>query len=636
MERQHRSLLTAYRGQSIANPDNYIDLEHQRGIITSNCPVGIYKSRISDEQLFVRFNASNRHDTVYLENPEARRLYCELSYLSPEIVGRSSAHRSFSFDQLKAECTKWDPSIEVLGWTANRGQLTFELRVRRELRHLSRDQFGAMLKGEGSNLRFLDVEFRPSGDQLFINMTVPPEPWDLGLSDADVIFTIAYIVTTRMTLEDRRSPVKVSRFCSEYISFVQGYQSQGMLQGKWTEGQSFGITSSDDKVPMAWESTSQIFETFRRINGGRIPEKPGMFQELPRPVRFGQCFIFGCLLQSFMRVLGIPCRAVRTEDSAHDAIRSFIIACKEGETVPVWNFHVWNEVWMSRPDLSASHREYAGPGWQILDATPQGLSYDAEKPQMATGPCPLAAVKKLDPRVPYDTAFVISEVNAVVATYLIRTRRETRGLEMAGGRRDDWFLYDVAKFMCGSSVRRETLGAKTLMYHGVQIPKLVESRAEYIDTKLEPRICITGSRDYTPEVRMLSSTPRQLRSTVELRGVNPNLYIVAAVISYDYSDGPLECDEISASSVQVRELSLRSGKFELNLNMDTVRLVPSCSKNGFRCARTRSDSHTRDCPTHFTVRFCIKLLDASQLINSKASILIYMWSGGRWVNKPGL
>ena len=33
----------------------------------------------------------------------------------------------------------------------------------------------------------------------------------------------------------------------------------------------------------------------------------------------------------------------------------------------VWNFHVWNEVWMKRPDLN----DGVYGGWQVIDATPQ-------------------------------------------------------------------------------------------------------------------------------------------------------------------------------------------------------------------------------------------------------------------------
>ena len=35
----------------------------------------------------------------------------------------------------------------------------------------------------------------------------------------------------------------------------------------------------------------------------------------------------------------------------------------------IWNFHVWNEVFMARPDLPTGYG-----GWQVIDATPQEAS----------------------------------------------------------------------------------------------------------------------------------------------------------------------------------------------------------------------------------------------------------------------
>ena len=35
----------------------------------------------------------------------------------------------------------------------------------------------------------------------------------------------------------------------------------------------------------------------------------------------------------------------------------------------IWNFHVWNEVYMARPDLPSGFG-----GWQAIDATPQEAS----------------------------------------------------------------------------------------------------------------------------------------------------------------------------------------------------------------------------------------------------------------------
>ena len=35
----------------------------------------------------------------------------------------------------------------------------------------------------------------------------------------------------------------------------------------------------------------------------------------------------------------------------------------------IWNFHVWNDVWMARSDLPVGYG-----GWQAVDATPQEAS----------------------------------------------------------------------------------------------------------------------------------------------------------------------------------------------------------------------------------------------------------------------
>jgi transglutaminase 1 len=83
------------------------------------------------------------------------------------------------------------------------------------------------------------------------------------------------------------------------------------------------------------------------------------------------------------RALGLPSRVVSNLVSAHDANASFTIDkyySKTGEELSfdpnnpegedsVWNFHVWNEAWMARPDLPKGYG-----GWQAIDATPQETS----------------------------------------------------------------------------------------------------------------------------------------------------------------------------------------------------------------------------------------------------------------------
>ena len=95
------------------------------------------------------------------------------------------------------------------------------------------------------------------------------------------------------------------------------------------------------------------------------------------------------------RALGIPCRSVTNFISAHDTNQSLTIDRffdAEGEEIDtadklavsglgrsdmdmvtlndsIWNFHVWNDVWLTRPDLPKGYG-----GWQAIDATPQEAS----------------------------------------------------------------------------------------------------------------------------------------------------------------------------------------------------------------------------------------------------------------------
>lgn len=72
----------------------------------------------------------------------------------------------------------------------------------------------------------------------------------------------------------------------------------------------------------------------------------------------------------------------------------------------IWNYHVWNEVWMERPDLGINRTSYSG--WQAIDATPQEMSDGVYR----CGPASVRAVKLGEIQRPYDTNFLYSEVNA--------------------------------------------------------------------------------------------------------------------------------------------------------------------------------------------------------------------------------
>ncbi|KAK3737822.1 hypothetical protein RRG08_063228 [Elysia crispata] len=102
------------------------------------------------------------------------------------------------------------------------------------------------------------------------------------------------------------------------------------------------------------------------------------YWENNKSVKYGQCWVFSGVSTTVCCALGIPARSVTNFASAHDTDGSVTIDIMFDESGErddymtddfIWNFHVWNEAWMARPDLAKGFG-----GWQAFDATPQELS----------------------------------------------------------------------------------------------------------------------------------------------------------------------------------------------------------------------------------------------------------------------
>ncbi|XP_035517148.1 protein-glutamine gamma-glutamyltransferase 5 [Morone saxatilis] len=196
----------------------------------------------------------------------------------------------------------------------------------------------------------------------------------------------------------RCNPIYVGRVVSAMINSEDDY---GVVAGRWGGPYWGGV------APSHWNGSHAILKQW--------------LQTGCQSVKYGQCWVFAGVMCSVMRLLGIPCRVVTNYESAHDNNSNLIIdvyhadyGVRQKESPDsVWNYHVWVEAWMRRPDLSEDGKY---DGWQVLDPTPQEKSEGV----YCCGPAPVKAVLNGDTDLKYDVRFVFAEVNADCIDWLVK------------------------------------------------------------------------------------------------------------------------------------------------------------------------------------------------------------------------
>uniref|UniRef100_A0A8C8CYM6 Protein-glutamine gamma-glutamyltransferase 2 n=1 Tax=Oncorhynchus tshawytscha TaxID=74940 RepID=A0A8C8CYM6_ONCTS len=190
----------------------------------------------------------------------------------------------------------------------------------------------------------------------------------------------------------RRNPVYVTRVIS---AMINSNDDKGVLVGNWSGDYDDGVR------PSHWTDSVAILHQWA--------------DNCCQRVRYGQCWVFAAVACTVSRALGIPCRVVTNFGSAHDTNSNLLIEFlydEDGNDISddsVWNFHVWVDNWMARPDLDAGY-----DGWQASDPTPQEKSEGV----FCCGPVPLKAIKEGELNLKYDAPFVFAEVNADVVEYV--------------------------------------------------------------------------------------------------------------------------------------------------------------------------------------------------------------------------
>ncbi|XP_060930644.1 protein-glutamine gamma-glutamyltransferase 5-like [Limanda limanda] len=236
------------------------------------------------------------------------------------------------------------------------------------------------------------------------NQNVCQRPWSFGQYEPGVqeaCLTLLEVSPQHLSDESkdnilRADPVYLSRVV---CAMVNCNDDLGILHGKWQGGYQGGVN------PTEWSGSADILRRWVASNFS--------------PVRYGQCWVFASVLCTVMRVLGIPSRVVTVFNAGHDTNASRTIEefySTTGEKLhlskdSLWNFHVWVECWMRRPDLSAGF-----DGWQVVDPTPQEKSAGI----FCCGPCPVAAVQQRCLSAPYDTSFIFASVDADVIRFIVR------------------------------------------------------------------------------------------------------------------------------------------------------------------------------------------------------------------------
>ncbi|XP_017653264.1 coagulation factor XIII A chain isoform X2 [Nannospalax galili] len=370
--------------------------------------------------------------------------------------------------------------------------------------------------------------------------------WSYGQFEDGILDACLYVMDrAQMDLSGRGNPIKVSRVGS---AMVNAKDDEGVLVGSWDNIYAYGIP------PSAWTGSVDILLEYRSSE---------------KPVRYGQCWVFAGVFNTFLRCLGIPARIVTNYFSAHDndANLQMDIFLEEDGNVSskltkdsVWNYHCWNEAWMTRPDLPVGFG-----GWQAVDSTPQENSDGMYR----CGPASVQAVKHGHVCFQFDAPFVFAEVNSDLI-YITAKKDGTHVVEsvdtthigklivtkqIGGDGMED--ITDTYKFQEGQE--EERLALETALMYGakkaVNTEGVVKSRSD-VDMNFEVENAVLG-KDFKVTITFQNNSSNRYTISAYLSG---NITFYTGVSKTEFKNEAFEVT-LEPLSFKKNEVLVRAGEY---------------------------------------------------------------------------
>ncbi|KAG9479290.1 hypothetical protein GDO78_012781 [Eleutherodactylus coqui] len=374
--------------------------------------------------------------------------------------------------------------------------------------------------------------------------------WGYGQFDEQILDACLFLMDkAQLDLSGRGNPIKISRIGSAVIN---GKDDDGVIAGNWNSDYTYGV------APSAWTGSVEILLEYYSSK---------------MSVKYGQCWVFAGVFTTFLRCLGIPARLVTNYFSAHDKdanVQNDVYLDEDGKPNTkltkdsIWNYHCWNEAWMTRPDLPVGFG-----GWQAVDSTPQENSDGMYR----CGPASVQAIKHGHVCFQFDTPFLFAEVNSDIVYYKVmkdgtrevqyidKTHVGQKLLTKEIGGDGPLDITDLYKFSEGTEEERLALEA-ALMY-GVK--KEFQEEAQFLsafDTTMEfqEEDAIFGS-DFKVTLTFKNQSSNHYTLSTSLVG---NVVFYTGVLKAEFKNKTIQV-ALAPSSTKTVDVQIKAGEYMSNI-----------------------------------------------------------------------